>query len=249
MKQYLALLLFGLAIPLAISCNRPAIHPDVIHSGSTYGYFGNRRGGAAEAHPLFKDETQQVVSCAERLVDSNEREGAALDQRWYGLQYFGKYPDLIFGADKVIFFGGLESQVKTELHDRYTSIDPLENDQDPAADERAIKSADVSVDSVIVETTTWVTKMKARGLTTVDQESFHIMNAINSSAYAQSLDLYIGTLVTDNVSSDVRDTGVTLEHAEEVISQTTGGRKEFIAEILRRIGLLRNSVERMRRQD
>jgi hypothetical protein len=117
-----------------------------------------------------------------------------------------------------------------------------------AADEPAVKSADVSVDSVTVETTSWVTKMKARGLTTVDQELFHIMNAINSSAHARKLNLYVGTLVTDNVSPDVRDTGVTLEHAEEVISQTTAARKEFMADILRRIGLLSNSFEQMRRE-
>lgn len=116
-----------------------------------------------------------------------------------------------------------------------------------AADEAASKAADVSVESVIVETTTWVKEMKARGLKTVDQELFHIINAINSSAYARKLDLYIGTLVTDNVSSDVHDTGLTLEHAEEIISQTAGRRREFLANVLRKIGVLKNNLERMPR--
>jgi hypothetical protein len=118
MKQYTRPLLSGLTIILAISCNAPAIRSHSNHSDSIYAYSANETNGGSKAtlniestpRVLFVDQTQQVVSCAERLVQSNEKQGAALDQRWYGLQYFGKHPALIFSAEKVIFFGGLENQ-------------------------------------------------------------------------------------------------------------------------------------------
>jgi hypothetical protein len=117
-----------------------------------------------------------------------------------------------------------------------------------AADEAAIKSADVTVESVVVETTTWVRKMKDQRIDTVDQELFHIMAAINSSAYADKVNVFVGTLVTDNVSSNANDTDVTLEHAEETISATGDIRREFFSKVLKALGILKAETKRMPRR-
>ena len=78
----------------------------------------------------FEDRTRELVDHAERLIKNNQEEGAVLDQRWYGLKYFGKHQDLIFNAAKVTFFGGLEDDVRNQVGDQYTSIDPVEENQD-----------------------------------------------------------------------------------------------------------------------
>ena len=117
-----------------------------------------------------------------------------------------------------------------------------------AADEAAIKTADVTVESIVVETTAWVRKMKDQRIDTVDQELFHIIAAINSSAYARKVDVFIGTLVTDNVSSNANDTDVTLEHAEETISETADIRREFFSKVLKALGILKTETKRMPRQ-
>jgi hypothetical protein len=111
-----------------------------------------------------------------------------------------------------------------------------------AADEAATKTVAVSVESVVVETTKWVTTMKAHGVNTVDQELFPIMNAINSSPYAAKVDVFVGTLVTDNVSSNAQNTEMTLEHAEEVISATADIRRQFLSKVLKKLGILKNET-------
>jgi hypothetical protein len=112
-----------------------------------------------------------------------------------------------------------------------------------AADEGDTQTADVSVENVLVETTQWVMKTKAFGVHTVDQELFHIMNAINSSPYtAGKVDIFIGTLVTDNVSSNAQNTAMTLEHAEEVISATAEIRRQFLSKVLKKLGILKNKT-------
>jgi hypothetical protein len=403
-----------------------------------------------ESLALFQDRTVEIVCHAEKLIETNQKEGAVLDQRWYGLQYFGKHEDLIFNAANVMFFGGLENDVRHYLGDRYTSIDAVEGNQDSgdirlyigkrkggsydfivigqngrevalkatirllylikfaddetkrkyrdklasftqslrvllssasprdefitffnkygisnpdaviigfradvrsllkddgisdpvsytdeslrvnwypdangkkvllvsidknrifasrsgeliqaifeisstppsitflgaagaidapgmvgrivtptsvmsgdsyassrdgavlvhlvrnrAAQEGAIKTADISVESIVVETTKWARRMREQGVETVDQELFHIMDAINSSPYAGKVDVLAGHLVTDNVSSNANDTEPTLEHAEETISATSDIRREFLSKILSKIGILKNKT-------
>jgi hypothetical protein len=405
------------------------------------------------ARARFEDRTQEVVAHAARLIEKNQKEGAVLDQRWYGLKYFGKHQELIFNAAKVIFLGGRENDVRQQLSDQYTSIEPAEDKQDSgdiqlfigkrkrgdydfivigqngrevalktvirllylavfvdeqtrqkyrdklesyteslqvllssvsarqeyiaffnkhgidnpdavmigfrgdirsllsdegirdpesytdeslrvnlyrdangkkvllvsidlnrifasragelieailalsastgippsitllgsggaidapemvgqivtptsvmnggsfadsrdrgvlvhsirnrAADQTSTKTADVSVESVVVETTQWVKDMKSHKIDTVDQELFHIMHAINSSPYASKIEVYIGTLVVDNVSSNAQNRDATLEHAEEVISKTADVRKKFLSKVLKKIGVLKNET-------
>ena len=84
--------------------------------------------------------------------------------------------------------------------------------------------------------------MKDLGISTVDQELFHIMNAINSSPYGNKIDLHVGTLVTDNVSSKAHDNDTTLEHAEEIISATADVRRAFLYKILQKLGVLKKDA-------
>jgi len=411
------------------------------------------RDGTDAARGLFEDRTQEVVAHAVRLIEKNRKEGAVLDQRWYGLKYFGKHQELIFNAAKVMFLGGRENDVRKHLSGQYASIDPVENNQDPgeirlhigkrkqgdydfivigqngrevalktiirllylttfvdeqtrqkyrnklesfsrslqvslssvsarqeyiafchkhgirdvdavmigfredirslmrdegisdpesyadeslrvnwytnangkrvllvsidgnrifasrsgelieaifaisastgtppsitflgsgaaidapemvgkivaptsamkgdsffasrdkgvlvhiirnrAGDEAAKKAAAVSVESVVVETTQWAKNMKDHRIDTVDQELFHIMHAINSSPYAGKVEVFAGILVTDNVSSDARNSDMTLQHAEEMISKTADIRREFLSKVLKKIGILKNET-------
>jgi hypothetical protein len=417
------------------------------------------RHGAKAARASFEDRTQEVVAHAARLIEKNQKEGAVLDQRWYGLKYFGKHQELIFNAAKVMFLGGREDDVRQQLSEHYTSIDPVEDNQDSgdiqlfigkrkqgdydfivigqngrevalktiirflylakfvdeqtrqkyrgkiesfkeslkvlmssvsarqeyiaffnkhgidnpdavmigfrgdirslmkeagisdpesytdeslrvnwyrdangkkvllvsidlnrifasragelieaifaisasagappsitflgsggaidapdmvgqivtptsvmngypylafrdrgalvhiirnrAADQTATITADVSVESVVVETTQWAKYMKGHGIDTVDQELFHVVNAINSSPYAGKVEVFIGTLVTDNVSSDARNRDMTVEHAEKVISKTVDIRREFLSKVLKQIGILKTEAGRRLRQ-
>lgn len=453
MKPTIRSLFSALIIVLLLSCtsSQTAKPPDISRSISHSQSIGapDKTYSAETGQPSFEDRTQQIVSHAAKLVELNEKEGATLDQRWYGLKYFGKHQDLIFNAAKAIFFGGLEDHIRHHIRDRYTAIDPVEDNQDPgdirmyigrkkkgdydfivvgqngrevalkrtirllyvakfvdeetrrkydgklrifkslirvwissvsakeeyieffkkhrisnpdavmigfrgdirsllkedgigdpesytdeslrvnwypdangkkvllvsidknrifasragelieaifeisaptppsitllgsggaidaaelvgqivtpisvmngdlfvasgdtsvlihiirnqAADEATTKTANVSVESCVVETTRWVIRMKALRLNTVDQELFHIMNAINSSPYATKVAAFIGTLVTDNVSSNLQRSGTTLEYAEEVISATAEVRRGFLSKVLKKLGILRN---------
>ena len=457
MNRRIATLFSALAIILSLSCNSWQGTQRSADWGSLHGYSDkaifNRR---QDSRVSFKDRTRELVDRAERLIKNNQDEGSVLDQRWYGLKYFGKHEDLIFNAAKVIFFGGLEKDVRTHLGDRYASIDPVEENQDSgdirmyrgtrkdgsydfiivgqngnevalktiirllyltkfvdgetkqkyrdklasftqslqvflssvsprdefiaffnkygidkpdaviigfrgdirplmkdegisdpesytdeslrvnwypdangkrvllvsidknrifasrsgelieailtitsptytppsitllgsggaidapqmvgqlvtpvsvmngdsslasqdkgavvqiirnrAAGEAAAKTSDVSVDNVLVETTKWVKKMKDSRINTVDQELFHIMKAINTSLYAGKVKVFIGTLLTDNVSSNAQDSDMTLERAEEVISATAEIRREFFSKVLKTLGILKKETKWM----
>jgi len=407
----------------------------------------------------FQDKTAEIVSQAQRIIETNQKEGAVLDQRWYSLKYFDKHQELILNAATVTFFGGRENDVRNHLSGRYISINPIEENQDSgdirmyigertksdfdfivigqngnevalktiirllylrkfvddktkqkyrdklasftqslqvllssvsprdefikffnrhgidrsdaviigfrgdvrslmkddgisdpesysdeslrvncypdangkrvllvsidknrifasragelieallltspparsplsitflgsggaidarqmvgqivtpisvlngdsyvassgkaalvhlirnsAADGTAPKTADVTVETVVAETTQWARKMKDLGISTVDQELFHIMNAINSSPYANRIHLYVGTLVTDNVSSKAQDNDTTLEHAEEIISATADVRRAFLYKILQKMGVLKKDASRNPRE-
>jgi hypothetical protein len=396
----------------------------------------------------FQDQTQEIVSRARQLIEKNEREGAVLDQRWYGFRRFGKYQDLILGATNVIFCGGLEADVRSELGSQYESIPPLEENQDPgeirfyagnrsdgswdfiivgqngrevalktvirllymskflddqirrkyrvrlqsfhsslkvltssvsarqefisfferhgirepdavligfmgdsaslldeervgdpklysdeslrvswysnangkklllvsingnrifasragqlieaifeispsrppsiaflgsagsieapelvwkivtpvsvtngdlhakgqgelvhllrnrALERGSIQTAHASVESVVVETTDWARNMKKRGIRTIDQELLHVIQTVNSSRYGAETELFVGILVTDNISSNAAVMDVTLERAEETISQATELRREFLSQILKTIGVLKTT--------
>lgn len=108
-----------------------------------------------------------------------------------------------------------------------------------AMDKGGIRTAHASVENVVVETTEWARRMIADRIKTVDQELFHIVEAVNSSADPHRVDFFAGVLVTDNVSTRAEEnTDVTLEHAEEMIAKTAGARREFLSAVLGRIGVL-----------
>jgi hypothetical protein len=415
--------------------------------------------GFNESHVSFADRTEQVVGHAERLIDKNEKEGAVLDQRWYTFKRFGQYQDAIFSASQIVFYGGVEKDVRAHLQKHYASIVAMEKDAEPgeirlfsarrtaiqhdliiigqngrevalktiirliylasfadaerqrkyrdklhsfskslkvfmssrsarqefigffakhgisspdtvvigfigetrsllkaeglgdpevysneslrinwfknangrkvllvsidhnrifasrsgelieaifaisgtspptvvflgsggaiedpgivgkivaptlvlngdpfpavehkgllihlipnkAIAQGSIKTAHASVENVVVETTQWAERMKRDRVRTVDQELFHIINTINSRGNRQKVEMFIGILVTDNVSSSAdANIDMTLEHAEETISKTAGVRREFLANILTELGILKQDKIRSPRQE
>lgn len=445
MNRNLAILVSTLSVTISLLCSPwPSTNYQLETKASEIPRAGN------QSQVLFEDQTEQIVGHAERLIEKNEREGAVLDQRWYTLKRFEKYQDLIFGASKVLFYGGLEKDVRKHLQHQYTSVVPVENAQDPgeirffygtregqydliiigqngrevalktiirlvylgrfldderkrkfknkllsfnkslrvfmssvsakqefiaffnqyaisnpdavmigfrrdirtilrdegiedpksyadeslrvnwyadanglkvllvsidgnrifgsrsgeliqailklsdnnppsvtflgsggaidepglvgkmvrpamvvnadpfpaaerkrlvhlvrnnAINERGIRTLHASVENVIVETFEWAARMKQDKVRTVDQELFHIMNAINSSANAPKVKVFIGILVTDNVSSNANaDLDLTLEHAEEAILKTADIRKEFLSKVLTSIGVVKHDT-------
>ncbi len=404
----------------------------------------------------FEDRTEELVGHAERLIAKNEKEGAVLDQRWYTFKRFGQYQDKIFSASQIVFYGGLEDDVRANLPKHYESVVALEKDQEPgeirlfsakhapaqhdliiigqngrevalktivrliylagftdserqrryrdkldsfkkslkvfmssrsarqefidffakhgvsspdtvmigfigdtrsllkaegipdpelysdeslrvnwfknangrkvllvsidhnriyasrsgelieailaisgtsppkivflgsagaiedpsivgrivtptmvmngdpfpavqqkgvlvhlirnkAVAQGRIKTAHASVENVIVETTQWAERMKRDRVRTVDQELFHMIKTINSRSNTPKIELFIGILVTDNVSSDADlNTDITLKHAEETILKTASIRREFLATVLTEIGILKQDKVRSR---
>jgi len=110
-----------------------------------------------------------------------------------------------------------------------------------AQDFVSMKSVHASVESVVVETTAWAKQIKSRRVKTVDQELYYVIDAINSSARGAETAVYAGILVTDNVSTDKSEFDVTLEQAEQTITQTANLRKAFLSEVLRKSGLLKDA--------
>ena len=109
-----------------------------------------------------------------------------------------------------------------------------------AIGQASIKTAHASVENVVVETTQWAERMKRDRVRTVDQELFHIIRTVNSRDSTQKTEMYVGILVTDNVSSDAEaNMDMTLEHAEETIAKTASTRREFLTNILTEVRILK----------
>jgi hypothetical protein len=106
-----------------------------------------------------------------------------------------------------------------------------------------LRSAHVSVENMVVETMNWAALKSRNRITTVDQELYHIVNAVNASAYGGKLEFFVGVLVTDDVSTLKSGDDVTLQYAEDTIARTTEVRREFIAKILAEIGIIRETAE------
>ena len=118
-----------------------------------------------------------------------------------------------------------------------------------ATDLAPAQSMHASVESVVVETTRWAARIKSQNVRTVDQELYHIVDAIHASARGAETELYAGVLVTDNVSTDKSDNQVTLEQAEETIEQTDQARKQFLLGALRRTGILKQTAPQNEEED
>ena len=86
---------------------------------------------ASRAEASFEDQTREIVGLAQRLIEKNEREGAVLDQKWYGFKVFGKHQELLLAAERVLFYGGLEADVRAHIRGQYRSVTPLEENHDP----------------------------------------------------------------------------------------------------------------------
>jgi hypothetical protein len=446
MDRYRKFIFPIVALILTLSCTAPesAGYPGSLESKPAGSLVREQAGQV-----WFDDRTEDVVAHAERLIEKNEREGAALNQRWYTLKRFGEYQDVIFSASKIVFYGGLEHDVRRLLANQYSSIVPVKDDQsegdirlyfgertgaahdliiigqngrevalktiirliylakfadegrkqkdsrkfksfnkslkvfhssispkeefirffnrhginhpdvvmigfrgdirsllrqegvpDPesyadeslrvnwypnahgkkvllvsidenriyasrsgalieailgispdnppamtflgiggvidepeivgtivtptvvlngdrfpanqnkgvlvhiianrAVDETSIRTAHASVENVIVETTQWADRMKRLRVRTVDQELFHLVNGINASANARTMEIFAGILLTDNVSSKLdANMGPTLEHAEETISKTAAVRQAYLSKLLTKMGLIK----------
>jgi hypothetical protein len=123
MKRSLLTLLAVLALGLSLSCGTVA---EVSQATSN-----ENPSAAGQSQVFFEDHTREIVSHAERLIAKNEREGAVLDQKWYGFRRFSEYQELFLGAEKVLFYGGLEADVHSHIRGQYLSVTPLEENQDP----------------------------------------------------------------------------------------------------------------------
>lgn len=439
MKSHLVNLLTILTLGLSLSCGT------VAQPGSSV--IGTAQKPPVQSLAGFEDQTQEIVGHAERLIEKNDREGAVLDQKWYGFRRYGKYQETFLGADRVLFYGGLEAEIRAHIERQYLTLAPLDENQDPgdirlfaghlpggkwdyivigqngrevalktmirliymakfaddemkqkhrvrlrafsrslrvfmsrvsarheyltffnkhdirnpdavvigfmsdaralmselgfvnpetysdeslrvtwhknangkkvllisingnrifasrsadliealyeispisrplitflgsagavdapelvgqivapttvingdpfpktkgelvqlvrnrAADLVPVQSIHASVESVVVETTEWAKEIKRRRVKTVDQELYHVIDAINSSSRGAESQVYAGILVTDNVSTDKAATDLTLEHAEETIAQTADLRKQFLLNVLRQKGILKD---------
>ena len=441
MKRHLVNLLTILTLGLSLSCGV------VAQPGSSA--IDTAQRPTVQSLAGFEDQTQEIVGHAERLIEKNDREGAVLDQKWYGFRRFGKYQELFLGADRVLFYGGLEADIRSHIERQYLTLAPLDENQDPgdirlfagrlpgekwdyivigqngrevalktmirliymakfadddikrkyrvrlqafsrslrvfmsrvsarheyltffnkhdirnpdavvigfmsdaralmselgfvnpetysdeslrvtwhknangkkvllisingnrifasrsaqlieaiyeiapdsrplitflgsagavdapelvgkivaptsvmngdpfpkvkdqgalvhlirnrAADLVPMQSTHASVESVVVETTEWAREIKNRRVRTVDQELYYVIDAINSSARGAESQVYAGILVTDNIATDKSATELTLEHAEETIAQTANLRKQFLLNVLRQKGILKD---------
>jgi hypothetical protein len=85
-----------------------------------------------------------------------------------------------------------------------------------------------------------VAAKKNNRMMTVDQELYHVVNAINTSSNGGKIRLYVGILITDNVSTAAGQRGLTLQYAEDIIAQTTATRRAFLAQVLAEVGITRN---------
>jgi hypothetical protein len=123
MKRRLVSVFAIVSLGLTLSCG---IGPQVSQPP-----IGEIRSVASRPEVSFEHQTHEIVGHAERLVEKNEREGAILDQEWYGFRRLGEYPELILGAERVVFYGGLEADVHRHMRGRYLSVTPLAENRDP----------------------------------------------------------------------------------------------------------------------
>jgi hypothetical protein len=114
-----AIVCFGLTLT---GCLGPAVSQSAI---------GEIRSIEFQPQVSFEDQTREIVDHAQQLVEKNELEGAILDLEWYGFRRFGEYLELILGAERVVFYGGLEADVQTHMRGQYLSVTPLAENQDP----------------------------------------------------------------------------------------------------------------------
>ena len=105
-----------------------------------------------------------------------------------------------------------------------------------------LHSTHASIESVVVETTAWAKHVKRERVNTVDQELYHVIDAIHASPRGKETDVYAVVLVTDNVAIDPSDNHVTLQAAEETIAASAPLRQKFLLDLFRRQRILTDQV-------
>ncbi|HMF49564.1 MAG TPA: hypothetical protein VK603_13020, partial [Candidatus Saccharimonadales bacterium] len=123
MKRHLVNLLTILTLGLSLSCG--------VVAQPRSSAIDTAQRPTVQSLAGFEDQTQEIVGHAERLIEKNDREGAVLDQKWYGFRRFGKYQELFLGADRVLFYGGLEADIRSHIERQYLTLAPLDENQDP----------------------------------------------------------------------------------------------------------------------
>lgn len=123
MKRRLISAVSALALGLALSFG--------VWSGLSQPFADEIRSGASSREVAFEDQTTDIISHAERLIEKNRREGAVFDLRWYSFKRFGEFYKLFSKAERVLFYGGLEADVHTHIRGRYLSVAPLGENHDP----------------------------------------------------------------------------------------------------------------------
>ena len=106
-----------------------------------------------------------------------------------------------------------------------------------------ITTAHISVENIVVETLSWAAANSRRRIMTVDQELYHVINSVNASPHASNIQLFVGMLVTDNVSAIEAPDGATLQHAEDVIARTATLRRDFLGKVLTEAGIIPHKSE------
>ena len=101
-----------------------------------------------------------------------------------------------------------------------------------------IKTAHMSVESIVVETLNWAATNSQRRIMTVDQELFHVISAFNASPRASQTELFVGLLVTDNVPATLGFPETSFQCAEDVIARTGAVRRQFFTKILDQAGII-----------
>jgi hypothetical protein len=88
------------------------------------------RSGASSRETAFEDQTTDMIGDAERLIEKNRREGAIFDLRWYSFKRFGELYKLFLKAERVLFYGGLETEVHAHIQGQYLAVTPLGENRD-----------------------------------------------------------------------------------------------------------------------
>jgi hypothetical protein len=122
MKRRLVSIFAIVSLGLTLSCS---LGPEVVEPISN-----EIQSAAPPPEVSFEDQTHEIVDHAQRLIEKNQREGAVFDQKWYGFRRFGEYQELFLAAERVLFYGGLEADVRAHIRGQYRSVIPLKKDQE-----------------------------------------------------------------------------------------------------------------------
>jgi hypothetical protein len=202
MHRYAATLFSAFILIFSLSCSSTRIETD---QESLKNQSNAIVRGFNESPVTFEDKTEELVGHAERLIEKNEKDGAVLDQRWYAFRRFGQHQELILGASQVVFYGGLEDQVRRQFENHYTSMMPLEKDHDPGEIRLFIGRRQTQYDFIIIGQNGREVALKT------------IIRL-----------LYLGKFVDDETRRRHRDKLVSFSRSLKVLMSSLSPREEFL---------------------